>query len=629
MIVPRARVAWQTVALIAVCTVCMWPTESTVPGPGLDRAWSVGLALARAKGLRFGDEIVFTYGPLGHAYFPSSITRSGLLISIVVISTLCTVFIALSHRLLRLNNGSRRFALGAAFFLVLIGPSSGAALGDVAVFALFATMIDALARSRAVAAWWYPALGAAAAALLLGKVSTGIISVLGLGVFALAGADRWKRLGTAAGGFLVALALLWVGTGQQLGQLPRWLRGVFEISDGYSAAMGREEPGRQWELAVVGIVAASLLFAGGRYLVRRRGSADQALHHGGGTRTGSVDAAVVMLVLGLFEFAFKEGFIRHDIHSGIFFLALVYVATVLPRWSYRSIDAWPAAVGWLTTVLALLISGGVTVSAALDPTPSARAFVQVVNSLIDSDGWRDELSAGRAAARDAYQVPTEILVAGQGESVHVDPYDLQVVWAYDLQWDPTPVFQRYTAYTPYLDRLNADHLQDAAGPSAVLRSTDAPLDDRFDFLEAPLSMQVMLCNFAATVESARWQLLNRVGERCHVAASTPGVATKAGTQVALPEYDPATQAVLIRAEFDTGVVDVVGTMLYKSADYHITVAGRRYRVLPRMTDVPGLLYVPPTSGWADQFRGLTDAPADVQFDHDATVSFTIVDVAPS
>jgi hypothetical protein len=48
-----------------------------------------------------------------------------------------------------------------------------------------------------------------------------------------------------------------------------------------------------------------------------------------------------------------------------------------------------------------------------------------------------------------------------------------------------------------------------------------------------------------------------------------------------------------------------------------------------MTGTAGLLYVPPTSGWADQFRGLTVAPAAVQFDHDATVSFTIVDVAPA
>jgi hypothetical protein len=123
--------------------------------------------------------------------------------------------------------------------------------------------------------------------------------------------------------------------------------------------------------------------------------------------------------------------------------------------------------------------------------------------------------------------------------------------------------------------------------------------------------------------------LQRTGERCDVAASTPDVSAAAGTLVSLPAYDPATQAVLVRAEFDTDVIDAMRTTLYKAGDCHITVDGRRYRVLPRMTGTAGLLYVPPTSGWADQFRGLTVAPAAVQFDHDATVSFTIVDVAPA
>jgi hypothetical membrane protein len=607
-------------ALVVVCVLCMWPTDGSVPTPGLDRAWSVGLSLARVDGLQFGNDLVFTYGPLGHGYFPSSVSRSGLLISVIVIATLCTVVIALSYRLLRLTNG-RRIALFGAGFLVLLGPSSGAALGDVAVFAVYATMIDAVARRRNIATWWFPALGSASAALLLGKVSTGIITAAGVAVFAAALPGRLRHLGLAAAGFVATLVALWVGTGQSLGGLPAWLRGALEISDGYSSAMGRREAGRGWELLVVWIVVLSLLVVGVRYVLRwRRQSPDTRLP------LWSV-VGVALLGLGLFEFSFKEGFVRHDIHSGIFFFALVYVVTVLPTWQRPANDVWPAAVGWLATVLFLFTSGGVTVSAALDPAPSARAFARVVNHFVDADEWRNDLDAGRAAARNAYQVPPDIVEAMQGRTVHVDPYDLVVTWAYDVPWNPTPVFQRYSAYTDHLDQLNADHLTAGDGPELVLRSTDAPLDGRFDFMEAPRMMRAMLCRYEPAITGDRWQLLQRADDRCEVESTTAEQRVAAGESVELPPYDPATQAVLVAAEFDTSVFDFVRTTLYKSEEYFMAVDGQTFRVLPKMTGHPGLLYVPPTSGWADQFRGLLQPPAAISFDHDAVVTFTIVAVA--
>jgi hypothetical protein len=307
---------------------------------------------------------------------------------------------------------------------------------------------------------------------------------------------------------------------------------------------------------------------------------------------------------------------------------LVYVATVLPRWTSLPTGAWEPAVGWLFTVLCLFSAGGVSVSAALDPVSSAQSFGRVVNDLIDPNDWRDGLSAARAAARDTYQVPTEMLTAMRESSVHVEPFELMVAWAYDLRWNPTPVFQRYSAYTPYLDGLNADHLAGATdGPDQVLRSVDPAIDRRFDFLEAPRTMRTTLCRFAPIEQSDRWQLLARVPDRCSVPRELGTQRVAAGDVVTVPTFDTARQALLIGIDFEPGIVERLRATVYKSHEYSLIVDGVPTRVLPLMTAEPGLLYVPPSSGWADPFRRLTSAPTELRLDHAAVVTFAVIDVA--
>lgn len=42
-----------------------WWVSFETPGPGVDPSWNAGLAMAVDQGLRFGKEVVYTYGPLG------------------------------------------------------------------------------------------------------------------------------------------------------------------------------------------------------------------------------------------------------------------------------------------------------------------------------------------------------------------------------------------------------------------------------------------------------------------------------------------------------------------------------------------------------------------------------------
>ncbi|MDR2058321.1 MAG: hypothetical protein LBP83_08620, partial [Dysgonamonadaceae bacterium] len=58
--------------------------------------------------------------------------------------------------------------------------------------------------------------------------------------------------------------------------------------------------------------------------------------------------------------------------------------------------------------------------------------------------------------RNSYPaLPSEFLQQAANKRVDVFPYDIALLYAYDLNWSPRPVFQSYSAYTPVLDQINA------------------------------------------------------------------------------------------------------------------------------------------------------------------------------
>ena len=71
-------------------------------------------------------------------------------------------------------------------------------------------------------------------------------------------------------------------------------------------------------------------------------------------------------------------------------------------------------------------------------------------------------------------MPQPVLDALAGKTVAIEPWEITIAWAYELDWKPLPVFQNYQDYTQKLDRLNAATAEDAEnGPQALLRQMPA------------------------------------------------------------------------------------------------------------------------------------------------------------
>jgi hypothetical protein len=557
-----------------------WSVAFQTPAPGLDPSWNAGLAMAAHRGLHFGTEIVYSYGPLG--FLTSRLVFFGGL------GALSFVYGAALHVL---------FCVGLVWALSRTLPLLAAALvAFLAVAALPMPLLEVGLLTAVFACFWllgdertprelnyFVAVAAIfAAPAALGKLSTGPLVALVL-LLALIGAraGRW-RIGAYVLLFLVATAVLWFATGQNFDDVPAFLSHTVQVTSGYSTAMLRSTEVAAWKViaaVVAGIVSGLALVA--------------ATWFGGGRDRLARWAGVTIVALVSFAI-YKEGVVRVDAGHLTVLFANAAVVWVAVGGRYRR---------WMLPAAAIVFVASLPVRPAgietrFDPVANVRLAVDGARTLF-SPARRAAITAdGRAAMQATYTLAPEALAALAGHSVAVEPWEVGAAWAYELDWHPLPVFQNYSAYTSALDRLNAREAENSAGPERILRENTAvvlpefpgpDLDRRFPGWDPPEQARAVLCNFAPVYTDERWQVLGRVPDRCGPERSLGTVEAAAGQSVPVPTPKAGT---VVFARIDgAGVAGVerLQSFLLHARSRHAVVNGEtRYRLVPE-TAGDGLL----------------------------------------
>jgi hypothetical protein len=562
-----------------------WWVSFETPGPGVDPSWNAGLAMAVDQGLRFGKEVVYTYGPLGflnsRLVFFGGLGVISFLYAAVLFALFCIGLVWALRRAMPLI-----VAMVVAFVAVawLPMPLIEVALLS-AVFACF-WLLEAERSPRQLDVFVVAAATFAAPAALV-KLSTGPLVAVVL-LVALVGARAGaRRIAVYVVLFAAEALALWFATGQSLGDLPAFVHHTIQISSGYSSAMLRSTNVAPWKVtaAVIAAIVAGLALVGAAWFT------------GGRDRLGRW-AAVVIAALVSFAI-YKEGVVRVDAgHLTVLFAnaSVLWVAVGLGGPS-RLRRSW------------VLIAAAVVFAASLPVRPSGveTRFDPVSNVKLAFEGARDLFSPGRratitsngrAAMQSAYGLAPPGLAALRGHTVAVEPWEIGAAWAYELDWLPQPVFQNYSAYTSALDRLNAETLIDPDGPERLLRQNTQvvlpefpgpDLDDRFPGWDPPEQARAALCHFAPLYTDERWQVLGRVPDRCGGAHPVGTAEAAAGEAVDVPAPRPGA-VVFVRID-GAGVsgLERVQTFLFHAGSRHAVVNGdTRYRLVPE-TAGDGLL----------------------------------------
>ncbi|TMD30110.1 MAG: hypothetical protein E6I94_05280, partial [Chloroflexi bacterium] len=422
--------------------------------------------------------------------------------------------------------------------------------------------------------------GSLAAVAALGKLSVGVFAVaMGAIVVVSVGRPWWRFLLV----YLAALALtgvgLWIAAGQRLMDLGAFTVGAYQIISGYQEAMGRDPPPDQlWLFLAFPACAAIIAWAAWRSSLRWPSSRRIAL-------------AVVALVLG---FAlWKVLFVRGHVPV-VFSTAVVSAFAVTGRSADRR--------SWLVSLLGLGIAfagaSQVQPSAYLNLPGSVRSLVTEARNVFPPAKLERTAQRTRERLRAQYRLEPPILAAIVGRTVHVDPWEAGVAYAYpEFRWAPLPVFQSYGAYTPMLDELNTDRLRSPTAPERILRQFQPadslrveigrPLrvgevlpitvDGRFRWFESPAATLETFCRYRQVAATDRWQVLERTGAGCGAPVTIATVQAAAGTTVPVPEA-PAGAFIIARVYgLNASPLDRLRTILLKSVEWYATLDDTRYR----------------------------------------------------
>jgi hypothetical protein len=620
---PGARVAagpvperlWPLGAALVIA-VLTWPVASVTPGTGLDPSWRIGLAMAFRDRMSWGDDLVFSYGPLGFLENPVNVSVPGLALALLW-TFLVQAVLALTIILAARRSLPWWVGVALAFLVGILGFDNREAVALI-VF-LWCAMAVAGDVGDRLGRVLVPLSGAVCAVALLDKVNVGVVCM----VLAAIGVP-WlpprglRAIAIAAGTFVVTFAVLWPALGGAFGEVVPWLRRSAEVASGFTGALLAEDQARGWEIPAFALGVAALAYLAWQYGMPRERA-----------RAACLAAAGAVMAFAYF----KHGFVRHDFAHSLYTFVVLMTAPVAFVW--RGV-AGRVAAGALLVVGVLVTCGVVaegdqpSLGGLFDPHDRAANLARQAFDAVRPGTLAEQRDAARAGIRDALAIPPEMIAEIGDGTVHVDPYETSAVWGYGLRWRPVPVFQAYSAYTHDLDRLDADALRAADGPDWILRERVARIGTRGRENEAPTYTIAMFCDYTERMHDDRWQLLQRTPGRCGPARDLGRREADAGAAVPVPSGRPG-ELVFARFDMDPGIGYRLRTLLYRPRSTPLEVLNDDYGTNFSLALAPGdfLMRVPDTLGYSDYASGfgasrlrMIDVPSPYG------VTFHAVEMAP-
>lgn len=425
-----------------------------IPRAALDHGWAMGLAVACERNLAFGRELVFTYGPLSclitWEYWPS-LYGSALVFWATIVLLTVTLLAQIRH--------APTQRLLAALALVWLGVHPETSLLALPVM-LVLHAVDARRPSLASIASI-----AMLAVIALTKFTLFPVSLVAVGAVSILyyrARPHYSFLALAV--FTAFLVVAWtLLAGQPLNGFVDWLRGALDISSGYAQAMtnplglgSKRKLHRILPfLLLLGVLcvlwATSPFFRG-----RPRSDAGELGH-----LPHAAWFFLLVLTLGLIRHASVRDDYTHLLPN---FVALGALALLV------------AAVQSKRKLLLLSVAAGSFLACLATLAPLAERWkhgfetnVRAAKGLLAGelpqrtlDRALADFKAGITPPPDEIRPPS----AGTFDIITIDQY-LLTAWPYE-RWQPRPVLQSYSAYTPALAARNAAALAAPDGPRWLL-----------------------------------------------------------------------------------------------------------------------------------------------------------------
>jgi hypothetical protein len=214
---------------------------------------------------------------------------------------------------------------------------------------------------------------------------------------------------------------------------------------------------------------------------------------------------------------FKASFVRADSHVFIFtsflFIVMLYYVYMLegtnlnifgqPENTWRLKTAQYLMPFFALITLASFYYGG----GKLTPTSELMTIANVFQA-------QNQNQISKPMLMEHYHLEPEFLnQISKRKSIDIIPWDIAILYGYDLHWNPRPVIQSYASYTSKLDDLDAAFFESANAPSQLIFSLFS-IDGRYGIFNNPHTFRVLLdkYQFKTSTLDGRYSLLREKKE---------------------------------------------------------------------------------------------------------------------
>jgi hypothetical protein len=552
-------------ANIAAVYVVLAPLDFSMPDYGLDPSWRAVLGEASAHGWRFGRDIIFTGGPLSSLYIrwfqPVHLDRY-LAANVALIAAFALLMTTVAWR----NRGI------AAGFLIAAGFCSCFFAGRQAILVAYPLLVSlvVLSPNWGILEKASAASGVFCAALMtLAKFLIAPVAIVAFILCDVAAVLR-RRWPLYTLGYVVICFTLYAWV-EGPGWFLQYILGSIDFASGYSEAMDLD--GNGGELAAFLAAGAVVMATLGLAEIRTMSKAG----------IDSTLAALRWLVLAAYVFVmFKQGFVRHDLHSltgwsGLAVGALVYQLSLRENRMIPSVICWAVAAAAITAVT-VVSSGTLSIQSIL--TNFERQFVLAFKLLTDRQGqvaqWQRAKDEAWSRVRAAQELPR---VDG---SIDTIPLIQSSLLAHGLDYRPRYSFQEYATFTKRLIEANRRSLIEH-GPDFLLMRPGS-IDNRFPALaEGPLWPDIMAA-YAPVSEDGKIVLLRRRNSPLgNLLGAEASQTVSFGRAVAVPGGPQ-----LLKAKIDKTLLGKLSDVLFRPPTIWMRVghAGtvRPFRVVPSIAE---------------------------------------------
>jgi hypothetical protein len=552
-----------SIPLFLVLWLVLLRLPDAAPSPNLDASWASALSYFADQHMQFGKDVIFTYGPLGYLYSPyysGHLIKNRIILELVakaVIVILLLVVTQCAGKILGFL-----FLLNIFLFwparLLESSRSFSPFLTD-ALFLFTTTFLLVLAAQHEDQPLLSLGVSVSLAFLSLVKfllLVTSIVGLLPIGVY-WAWQRKWFQAGLIVATYVFALLLFWLISGQALSGIIQYLYASMQISTGYAKAMYIEGAN------------PILLVGAGTLIITATVILELCIYP---TVDGKSLLIGLLLAEGLF-FSWKHGFIRADTGHIIIFFSFIQL-TLGAAWALARFRVAHKRTFLILTFIGILLSYiGVFPKGAhhYHKLILSNTWYRIENNVValtDIGRYVDSLQHKLSLAKAQYALPT-IKNIVEHERVDVFGFEQGIALLNEVNYRPRPVFQSYSAYTPFLLNVNQAFYLSSSAPRFVLFKLQT-IDGRIPAADDSMALDALLYNYSPVIAEKGYLLWKQRIERQSLPLRQ---LFRAGEAIFYEKIDlPGDQPLIwAQIEWETPLLGKLRELLHKPAEVSIEI----------------------------------------------------------